>query len=41
MSLVLKAYGVVTGWMEPLAPRLLGARARRGKEDAAPDEAGS
>ena len=33
MSLVLKAYGVVTGWVEPLAPRLLGARARRGKED--------
>ena len=35
MSLVLKAYGVVTGWVEPLAPRLLSARARRGKEDAA------
>ncbi|MBG7614108.1 3-deoxy-D-manno-octulosonic acid transferase [Brevundimonas sp. BAL450] len=35
MSLVLKAYSVVTGWLEPLAPRLLGARARRGKEDAA------
>ncbi|MBA3999652.1 3-deoxy-D-manno-octulosonic acid transferase [Brevundimonas sp.] len=33
MSLVLKAYSVVTGWLEPLAPRLLGARARRGKED--------
>lgn len=35
MSLVLKAYGVVTGWVEPLAPRLLSARARRGREDAA------
>ncbi len=35
MSLVLKAYSVVTGWLEPLALRLLGARARRGKEDAA------
>lgn len=35
MSLVLKAYGAVAGWVEPLAPRLLSARARRGKEDAA------
>ncbi|MFN3815534.1 3-deoxy-D-manno-octulosonic acid transferase [Brevundimonas sp.] len=34
MALALKAYGVVTGWVEPLAPRLLAARARRGKEDA-------
>ena len=31
--LSLKAYGAVTGWVEPLAPRLLTARARRGKED--------
>jgi len=34
MALLLKTYGVITGWLEPLAPRLLGARARRGKEDA-------
>lgn len=31
----LKAYRVVTGWVESLAPRLLEARARRGKEDPA------
>ena len=33
--LSLKAYRAIAGWVEPLAPRLLAARARRGKEDAA------
>lgn len=33
--LSLKAYSAVTGWAESLAPRLLAARARGGKEDAA------
>ena len=33
MSAALKAYRLVTGWLEPLAPRLLAARARRGRED--------
>ncbi len=35
MSAALWAYGVVTRLLEPLAPRLLDGRARRGKEDAA------
>lgn len=34
MSAALWAYGVVTRLLEPLAPRLLDGRARRGKEDA-------
>jgi 3-deoxy-D-manno-octulosonic-acid transferase len=35
VSAALWAYGVVTRLLEPLAPRLLDGRARRGKEDAA------
>lgn len=34
-SLPLRLYAAVSRWIEPLAPRLLDARARRGKEDAA------
>lgn len=34
MSAALWAYGVVTRLLEPLVPRLLDGRARRGKEDA-------
>ena len=33
MSLALAAYRALTGMLEPLAPRLLDARARQGKED--------
>lgn len=35
MSLTLHAYRLLTGLLEPLAPRLLDARARKGKEDPA------
>lgn len=35
MSVALWAYGVVTRLLEPLVPRLLDGRARRGKEEAA------
>lgn len=35
MSLALTAYRLLTRMLEPLAPRLLDARARRGKEDEA------
>jgi len=35
VSVALWAYGVATRLLEPLAPRLLDGRARRGKEDAA------
>ena len=35
MSLALWAYRAITGLLEPLAPRLLDARARQGKEEAA------
>lgn len=34
-TLALRFYGAATRWIEPLAPRLLEARARDGKEDAA------
>ncbi|MFY7853577.1 MAG: 3-deoxy-D-manno-octulosonic acid transferase, partial [Brevundimonas sp.] len=33
MSLALAAYRLLTGMLEPLAPRLLDARAKQGKED--------